>query len=84
MYNRKNGQMVSGFSAGWYQLVSQVPVGTWNIYPLWHGKWLTCNDSHGIFVDKGDAEMRLSVVMLISIILDDIIIDAPPTGFIVI
>jgi hypothetical protein len=57
-------------------MVSQVPIGTWNIYLLRHRKWLVCEDPRESFVDKGDAEVMLSAVTSISIIRYDIIVHA--------
>ena len=44
------------------------------------GNALTLDDLHGSFVDKGDAEMRLSVVTAITFICNDIIIGAATIG----
>jgi hypothetical protein len=65
---------------GRYQLVSQVPNSSWNIYPSQLGKWLVCDDPRESFVDKGDAEVMLSAVTLISIICYDIIVRAAAVG----
>ncbi len=35
-----------GYSLPWYQLVSQVPNSTRNIYLSWHGKWLVRDNPH--------------------------------------
>jgi hypothetical protein len=61
-------------------MVSRVPIGTRNIYLLQHGKWSVRDDPRGSFVDKGDAEVMLSAVTLISIIRYDIIVRAAAVG----
>jgi hypothetical protein len=61
-------------------MVSRVPISTRNICLLRHGKWSVCNNLRGSFVDKGDAEVMLSAVMLISIICYDIIVRAAAVG----
>ncbi len=61
-------------------MVSQVPIDTWNIYLLRHGKWSVRNNPRGSFVDKGDAEVMLSAVTSISIICYDIIVRAAGVG----
>ncbi len=61
-------------------MVSRVPNSTRNIYPSRQGKWLVRDDPRGSFVDKGDAKVMLSAVMLISIIRDDIIVRAVAVG----
>ncbi len=75
-----NASHLKGYSAGRYQLVSQVPNSTRNIYPSRLGKWSVRNDPRVSFVDKGDAEVMLSAVMSISIIRDDIIVRAAAVG----
>jgi hypothetical protein len=72
--------IIFGYSAGQYQLVLQVPISTWNIYPSRLGKWSVCKDPRESFVDKGDAKVMLSAVMSISIFCDDIIVRAAAVG----
>jgi hypothetical protein len=61
-------------------MVSQVPIGTWNIYLLRPGKWSVHNNPRGSFVDKGDAKVMLSAATLISIICYDIIVRTAAVG----
>ncbi len=63
-----------------YQLVLRVPNSTRNIYLSRLGKWSVRKDPCESVVDKGDAEVMLSAVMLISIICDDIIVRAAAVG----